>query len=609
MSKSQNLSVLDVKMAFDYKSPLYTRGFYFGKIANMIDNLQIETSQSIKDLWPEVGSIFVDLVPTERSEFGDLTTTIALKLAKELKLSPRDVAEKIQTNLIAKQIDGIDKIEIAGPGYINFTFANHYLEWQIAEPSASLTEEEALGWPKKRNSNNKRVIIEYPSTNIAKSMHVGHSRTCFIGDSLARIYEFAGFDVVRWDYIGDWGTNFGKIIAGYKKWGDESKLKARPIETMLEIYVRYSTEAKNNPLMEEEARAEFAKLENDDSENLKLWQFFKEEGLKESHRIYEKLGLLPSHVEIGESFYNKRASEIADDLLEKKIAVKSEGATVVKFENDKLPVALIEKSDGSTLYLSRDIPNILYRIAEYSPAKILYVVSNEQALHFEQLFEIVAMLGVDRDVLSHIKFGLILGSDHKKLSSRDGSAVLLEDILKETVSRAREIVKKKNTDMTDDMIDRVANIVAVGALKYNDLKEYRTGDIVFDWDKILDFGGNSGPYLQYTYARLKSILNKNEIDFSKAHSHISNSYERDIVVHLTRFDMALDRALTDNAPSYLALYAYELAVKLNSFYEHVAIIKEDNEDIRNSKLKLIRVSLSYLKTALNLLGIDVADRI
>jgi len=565
--------------------------------------------EAIEALWPDITFDDVDLVPTERPEFGDITTTVALKLAKLTRLSPRDTALMIVAKLEDQKLEDVSKIEIAGPGYINFFYDDDFLQWQIAEASAALTEENQLNWPQRRETNNKRIIVEYPSTNIAKSMHVGHSRTLFIGDSLARIYHFAGYDVIRWDYVGDWGTSFGKIISAYKKWGNEDALKANPVETMLELYVRFSNEAKQDPSLDDEARLEFSKLEKGDKENRRLWEWFKEESLKESANIYSLLDILPSHVNLGEEFYNKQASAIVDELLAKGIAEKSEGAIVVKFPDDKIPVAMLAKSDGSTLYLTRDLPNILYRIEKYNPDKILYVVANEQALHFQQLFEIASMIGVDSSMLEHVKFGLVLGADHKKLSSRDGGSVVLKDIINEAIDRADKIISEKNPDIDEAKRAEIARAIGVGALKYNDLKEYRTGDIVFDWDRVLDFGGNSGPYLQYTYARLKSILNKVDVDYAGVHSHISDKYERAIVVHFTRFDGVVDRCISTNAPHHLALYGYELAIKLNSFYENVNVLKESDEDLKTSRLKLICVSLSYLARVMDLLGIEVVDRV
>ena len=559
---------------------------------------------AIRSLWPDADISVVDiaLAPAERAEFGDVATPVAFRLAKMTGTSPREIAAMIVEHLSNNKPAELDRIEIAGAGYINLFYSKEYLESRLAY---ILSHADSYG---SGANNGKRVIVEYPSTNVAKAMHVGLSRTSFIGDSLARLYAFAGYQVIRWDYIGDWGTGFGKVIAAYKKWGSRSELEATPVDTMLALYVRFTAAAKEDPKLEDEARSEFAKLEQGDTENRELWKWFREETLKESQRLYDLIGLQPFHVSIGEAFFADESKKFVSEMLEKGIATRSEGAVIVKFPDDVPPVAMLEKSDGSTLYLTRDIPNLQYRLREYQPDKILYVVANEQALHFEQLFAIAKMLGLDSAKLEHVKFGLIVGADHKKLSSRTGGSVLFKDVVEEAITRARDIIAQKNPTLGGEEKERVARAIGIGALKYNDLKEYRTGDIVFDWNRVLDFSGNSGPYLQYTFARTNSILTKGDFYSEDAAFEISNIYERTITVHLLRLQEVVDRCLSDNAPHHLALYLYELANHINAFYEHVRVLDDADQAARSARLTILKIASLVLARGLHLLGIDVVER-
>jgi arginyl-tRNA synthetase len=568
------------------------------------DSLREVLAQSITKLWPsyEVGELVLEKPSEEK--FGDYATSIVFKLAKTLQKNPKDIAEKLRTEIVRRKKDFIDRIEVAGNGYLNFFLAHDVVRKEL-QRIATID----IHTHKMNIGEHKTVIVEYPSTNIAKPMHVGHSRTVFIGDALANIYDYLGYEVIRWDYLGDWGTAFGKLIAAYKKWGVEREVIQKPIQTLLQLYVRFSAEAKTNPELEQQARDEFKKLEDGDVENRKLWEWFKKESLKESYKLYTALQMHPSDIDIGESFYEKDMKPLVEELLEKKIAHEDEGAVAVSFPDTALPNALLQKSDGASLYLTRDIANVRYRLSHYHPTKILYVVANQQALHFEQLFAITKMLGLESAELTHVKFGLVLGNDHKKLATREGNAVELADVVREGMLLTRKIVEEKNTTLNDIEKDRVAHVVTVGALKYNDLKENRNSDIVFDWERMLDVKGNSGPYLQYTYARMRQILHKAGERGSADTQFLIEPVELRLIKHLFDFDDVVMRSAHLYMPHYLALYLYELANAMNQMYEGAPILKDDNSSRRDARLLLIETASNILKRGLGLLGIEALEQI
>ncbi len=577
--------------------------------------IQEKLGQIVRELWPDlaVGMLNVVLEKPLHADFGDYASNIAFKLAKEAGKSAGDIAEDIKKNLESQDISELRAIDIRD-GYINFFLSDDYVRSALGEIAEYVGDygHSDLG-------QGQTVIVEYPSTNIAKPMHVGHSRTAFIGDALANIYEALGYEVVRWDYLGDWGTQFGKLIVAYKKWGDKKAVEKAPIATLLDLYIKFSAEAKDKPELEQEARDEFKKLEDGDTENRELWEWFKKESLKESDAMYARLGLHEIDVNIGESFYEKEMQSLIDELLEKGIAKHNEGAVVVDLEKFGLPTALLQKSDGASVYLTRDIANLRYRLKKYKPSKILYVVANQQALHFEQLFALAQLLGLTDAELIHIKYGLVLGSDRKKFSTRDGRMIELQDVVEEAYKRAHLIVHEKNPafalapagkpELDEDEKRKIAEVVSIGALKYNDLKEYRTTDIVFDWDRILDFNGNSGPYLQYSYARLQSILGKVNAIEQYDLTTLDNPAELFLIKHFLDFADVIEKSAVTYAPNHLALYLYDLANRANAFYEAVRILEDTNALRRNARLKLIEITGHILKNGLALLGISTLDRI
>ncbi len=544
----------------------------------------------------DVGEITIE--KPDNSQFGDYAISIAFNLAKQLKKSPQEVARILAEEISKIKPAEIERVDAVG-GYVNVFLSNDFLRDQL----------ETIGSSGKDYGKRKKVIIEYSSPNIAKPMHIGHLRSTIIGDALANIYEALGYDVIRWNYIGDWGTQFGKLIAAYKKWGNGKALEKDPIQEMLHLYVKFHEELKNNPGLEKEGQEEFLKLENGDPNNRDIWMQFREKSLGQFDQVYKQLNIKlgsQSGIYKGESDYESKLKPLIAELEQKGVAKESEGALIIELDN--LSPALLRKSDGATLYITRDLTSLEDRIQNYHPAKILYVVANQQALHFEQLFAVAKKLGWDSVELEHVKFGMVLGEDGKKLATREGNAVLLEDVLKEAEAKALGVVKEKNPDAQNQ--EEIAHVIALGALKYNDLRQHPYTDIKFDWHSMLDFTGNSGPYLQYTYARFKSILNKVGNNDKPTSLPLGFDPEGKLIErHIINYWDVLIECTKVNTLNGLALYLYEFATLLNRFYENVRVLDEKDLDRRNARLRLIEIAADNLFAGLKLLGIGVLDRI
>ncbi|MFH0890508.1 MAG: arginine--tRNA ligase, partial [Candidatus Liptonbacteria bacterium] len=521
-----------------------------------------------------------DLMVPEHLEQGHYSTNLAMRYAKFVRQNPMSVAADFVGRIKSSAPENyFEKIEVAPPGFINF-----WLKSEIWQEGITKILEGGNKYGETDIGHKKTVIVEHSSLNIAKPIHVGHLRNAFIGDVLANLYAITNHKVVRWNYLGDWGTQFGKLIVAYRKWGKKETVEKDPIPALTALYVRFHEEVKNDEKLGDEARAEFRKLEEGDRENRRLWSWFKKESLREFHHTYKTLNI-SFDTDIGESFFEKDLPGVISELTEKGLARESEGSLIVDLQKFNLPVALVRKSDGSSLYLTRDIANLKYRLKEYSPARVLYVVGNEQSLHLSQVFAIFNLLelggGVD---LMHVKYGMVLGESGKKFSTREGHIISAEEVLQKALGLARGIVQDKNPDLSRREQEDVARAVAVGALKYTNLKENRNSDIVFDWQKMLDFSGDSGPYLQYTHARLKSILRKagrlNSYWPRRRLDLLSNEKELNLMRAITEYPHAILSALEDAAPNLVCSYLYELANAINGFYESCPVIKEENSDLR-----------------------------
>ncbi|HUC01341.1 MAG TPA: arginine--tRNA ligase [Candidatus Paceibacterota bacterium] len=575
--------------------------------------MNAQLAQLLKKMFAADASI--DISVPDGELFGHYSTNFAMRQAKIKKMPPLDLAKEYAAQIAAGAPAGFfHKVEAAAPGFINFWLSDATMQAELRRIAAD------KNYGAGDVGAGCTAIVEYSSANIAKPMHLGHMRTTIIGAALANILELSGYRVVRWNYLGDWGTQFGKLIAAYKLWGDKKKVESAPINELQKLYVRFHEEMKNDPTLEKRGQEEFKKLEDGDRENRKLWEWFKKESLEEFERLYAVLGV-DFDVWIGESHFEREMDATVAELLKKGIAERSEGAVIVSLDAAGLPPALIQKSDGASLYLTRDIANLRYRLKKYEPAKILYVVANEQALAFEQLFAVAKLLGLgDGTELKHVKYGLVLGSGGKKFSTREGTAQLLEEVIGEAVIKAREVIDAKNPALSSGEKTEVADAVALGALKYNDLKENRMTDIVFNWEKMLDFGGDSAPYLQYTYARLKSILRKAGVadDGGKnppvklsadEAATLAHTTELALMRRLFEFPDVVARAGEQYSTSTLAVYLYKLAVAANKFYEATPILKDDAAARRRGRLALVAVAARVLQKGLGLLGVRTLEKI
>ncbi len=553
------------------------------------------TRQILKDgLLNILGDSSFDVLVPPDSKLGDYSTNAAFILAKQEGKKPADVATEIKEKLSDQVIPEMFDIQIAPNGFLNFFAKPEFLQSQLGE----ISKNENYG--KSNEGEGKKIIVEYSSPNIAKPMHIGHLRSTIIGDSLANVYEKLGYEVVRWNYLGDWGTQFGKIIAGYKKWGEGQE--DFTMNDLLGWYVKATSD-----LPEEDGAAEFKKLENGDSENRKLWQKIRNISIAQLESIYKTLGTSSFGIYKGESDYESKLKPLIEELEKKGLAQESEGALIIDL-GDKTPM-LLRKSDGATLYATRDLASLKERIDDFQPLeRILYVVANQQALYFDQLIEAATKIGwLKENIIRHVKFGMVLGEDGKKLATREGKVVPLQEVIDKITEMAKQTVLQKNSDLNN--VDEVAHVVAIGALKYNDLKQHPYSDIEFDWKAMLDLSGNSGPYIQYTYARLANILAKAGDSGEGDLSTLTEPSERAMMRQLLDYPEALKECADRYALNGLALYLYDLAHLANQFYEKVHVLEDENISRRDARLLLIKTVSKVLKDGLAVLGIETLERI
>lgn len=568
----------------------------------MLRTLVAETIQRVAGLQdlPEV-----TIPPTGIA--GHYSTAVAMRLAKEDKKNPVEVAEELVSKIQENAPAGLFlDVSVVKPGFINLVLSPDAHRGALAEIREGGERYPAIAMKAGQS------IVEFLSANVAKPLHVGHLRNSILGDSLVRILEAAGEDVVRWNYLGDWGTQFGKLIAAWRMWGEEEKLSQNPIAYLVSLYVKFHQEAAEDAKLEEAARAEFRKLEEGDKENRALWGRFREMTILGVDSFLMRLEIPPFDEDKGEAFYEQDMASLIKELQEKGVAKESEGALIIPLDDRKLPPGMIRKTDGGSLYLTRDIANLRYRLETFKPEKILYVIGNEQSLAMEQLFAVSEMLGLTSAKLQHIKYGLVLGENGKKFSTREGNVVTAADILDEAEKLAAGTVAQKRGDLSDVERAEISRHVALAALKYAMLKDFRTTDIVFDWARMLDFHGDSGPYLQYTHARLCALLKKAETaGFEPELSDEAeiNKNEQTLIRHLADFSDAIISAAEEYAPNRICLYLYELANKANAWYEGEHILTDENEARRSMRLALAETTSLVLRKGLYLLGIPSPERI
>jgi len=543
------------------------------------------------------------VTPATDTRFGDYQTNAAMVAAKALKKNPREVAASILTHL--KVEDLCNAPTVAGAGFINFTV----LDTALSDAVNQVAREEDLGV--ETVPEPKTIIIDFSSPNVAKPMHVGHIRSTILGDSLSRIARHLGHRVITDNHIGDWGTQFGKVIYGWKHFLDMDALEQAPIAELVRLYREVNSLEENDPAIKETVRHELVKLQQGDVENLEIWKQAVALSWKEFERLYGLLGVSFDE-RLGESFYNDALGPLVERLLSEKIAVVSEGAVCIFFpgspELEEKP-CLIRKSDGGFLYATTDLATLEYREARWKPDAVWYVTGAPQQLHFEQVFASARRMGVTTD-LRHIAFGSILGEDRKMMKTRSGENVELGGLLAEAIERALGVVAEKNPDLSKAGQEEVARIIGLGAVKYADLMQHRLTDYVFSWEKMLSFQGNTAPYLQNAYVRIRSIFRKataEGISTESAPVTIADPAERALALQLLQFGEVLHTVLEDQRPNLLCLYLYELADRFHRFYEACPILKSEGS-VCSSRLSLAGVTAEVLKTGLSLLGIGVPER-
>lgn len=539
----------------------------------------------------EVGKL-LEVPP--RQEMGDFAFP-CFQLAKTLRKAPNMIAMELKEKL---HVEEIDKIEVMGP-YVNFFLNKSIFLKGIVEKIL----EEKEGFGSSDEGKGKTVIVEYSSPNIAKPFHVGHLFTTVLGSSLSKIFAFLGYDTLSHNHLGDWGTQFGKLIYAYEKWVDQDQLKATPIEELNRIYVKFHEEALEDPTLDDEARRHFKNLEEGREYEVTLWKEFRELSLKVFKRVYAELGVKFDSYD-GESFYGDKMDEVVEILEKEKLLVESNGAKVVMLDEYNMPPTIIKKADGATIYATRDLAAALYRKRTYDFYKNIYVVGTPQSLHFKQVFKTLELAGFEwaKDCV-HVGFGLVKFPG-KMMSSRKGDVVLLDDLLKKAIVTAEDIITEKNPNLKNKQ--DVAKKVGIGAIIFTYLKNTREKDIIFDWDEILSFDGETGPYVQYTYARAKSILRKNQASVVTDLTVLSSAEEFELAKTLEGFHQAVQIAKDKYEPSVITRYVLQVAKDFNKFYNNCNITSSP-EDIKAARLDLVLATTMVLKNALKLLGIETVE--
>lgn len=543
----------------------------------------------------DIETIYSLLEKPKSSEMGDIAFP-AFSLAKVERKAPQaiatDIVEKLDTT-------GFEKVVATGP-YVNFFLDKDAISHQVLTDVIAKKDQ----YGQLNIGQGRNVTIDMSSPNIAKPFSVGHLRSTVIGDALANIHGKLGFNPIRINHLGDWGKQFGMLIVAYKLWGDKTAVEADPISELLKLYVRINAEAEEKPELDEEARQWFKKLEDGDQEALELWQWFRDESLVEFNRIYEKLDV---HFDSfnGEAFYNDKMDEGIQILEEKGLLQESKGALIVDLESYNLPPALIRKTDGATLYITRDMATAMYRKRTYDFVKSIYVVGQEQINHFKQLKAVLKEMGFDwSDDMTHVTFGLVT-KDKKKLSTRKGNIILLEPTLDEAILRALSQIEAKNPNLENK--EEVAHAVGVGAVKFFDLKTDRDNGYDFDLEAMVSFEGETGPYVQYAYARIQSILRKaNFVPSTENNYKLADAESWEIIKHIQNFSTVVERAGDKFDPSLIAKYAINLAQAFNKYYAHTRILDESPE--RDSRLALAYATGVVLKEALRLLGVKAPEK-
>lgn len=530
------------------------------------------------------------------AEYGDVAFP-AFQLAKVFRKSPAMIAEELAGKVSSSYIQ---QTKVVGP-YLNFFLNQSYIGQEVLNEVL----EKGQTYGNQPIGEGKNIPIDMSSPNIAKPMSMGHLRSTVIGNALAEIVHKMGYQPIKINHLGDWGTQFGKLIVAYKKWGSEELVKENPIKELLRLYVEFHEQAEENSELEDEARAWFKRLEDGDEEATQLWKWFKNESLKEFQRVYDRLGITFDSYH-GEAFYNDKMDEVVSLLNEKELLKTNLGAQIVDLDAYNLNPALIKKSDGATLYMTRDLAAALYRKKTYDFAMSLYVVGNEQSNHFKQLKAVLEEMGYDwANDIYHVPFGLITQGG-KKLSTRKGKVVLLEEVLNEAVAQAKEQIDAKNAELENK--EEIAEQVGVGAVVFHDLKNDRLNNFDFTIEEVVQFEGETGPYVQYTRARALSILRKaGKESFGPSHTYaLTDAYSWEVLKLLQEFPETIQRSFDKFEPSFIAKHALHLSQAFNKFYAHIRVLEEHDE--KQSRLALVYAVTQILKEDLRILGVQSPDK-
>ena len=552
--------------------------------------------EHIEELTLEEITALIEVPPNK--DMGDFAFP-CFKLAKVFRKAPNMIAAELSEKIEAKGV--ISNVTPLG-GYINF-FVN---KSQLAETVIKdvLTKKEKYGHSDL--GKDKTIVIDFSSPNIAKPFHIGHIRTTVIGNALYKIYDSQGYNTVRINHLGDYGTQFGKLIVAFKLWGNKEAVEANPIPELLKLYIQFHDEAEKHPEMEDEARAWFTKLENGDKEAKELWQWFRDESLKEFARVYDLLDIEFDSYN-GESFYSDKMDRVIDIIKDKGLLQESQGTNIVDLEEYNMPQALITKNDGSTLYMTRDLAAALYRKENYDFEKCIYVVGSQQSLHFQQLFKVLELVGFEwaKDMV-HVPFGMV-ALEEGTMSTRKGRVVFLEDVLKQAIEKTKETMLAKNPNALN--VDEIAKQVGVGAVVFQELSNSRIKDYTFSWSRTLSFEGETGPYVQYTHARCCAVLRKAEEEVTTDINYelLNDVDSAEVLKVIASFNKTILNAMRKNEPHIITRFILDLAQAFNKFYHDNSILVEDAE-LRKARLALVCATRQALENGLKLLGMQAPER-
>jgi arginyl-tRNA synthetase len=579
----------------------------------LIHKIESIVQDAFSKIFPEEDPSQAILRPCVDSKFGDYQMVAIMPLAKSRKMNPRALAQELMDALSLDEY--CEKVEVAGPGFINFHLRLDRINASLTEALAAESVSGLVAKPKRA----QKIVVDFSSPNVAKPMHVGHIRSTILGDCLSRVFRALGHDVVSDNHIGDWGTQFGKLLVGWKKHLDADGLERDPLGEMERLYKKVDALAREDETVLADARAELVKLQGGDEENLRIWREMIQLSQRQFDTVYGRLGVGFDET-LGESFYNDRLKSVVDRLMQGGIGRESDGAKMVFFDGPgdsaelKSHPAMILKSDGAANYTTTDLATLEYRLEKWSPDHIVYVTDGRQQLHFKQLFAIFKKWMPEAKArLDHVWFGSILGEDGKPFKTRSGETIKLVDLLNEAEERGYQVVTEKNPDLPEAERREIGRIVGLGAIKYADLAPNRQSDYVFSWDKMLALTGNTAVYLLYAYTRIQSIFRKFEAtqngdSWKGSEIRLEQPSEVALGKALLQYEFILNAVANERRPNYLCSYLYELAGAISKFYDECSVLHADDLAVRNSRLALCELTGRALKAGLNLLGIETTDR-